>query len=136
LVFAAYENEIQRVAVLAPELLAAHPPQEALRLWLDRLAYYGRLKYGVAEIVHAASSGSAEREAYDLVIGALGALLEAGTRSGDLKPDLVPDDVLLMVSFLWRLDPTSGPEDRAARMLDLVMDGLAATPPTADAPAP
>ena len=126
LVLAVYRHEIERLADLAPELLDSHPPLEALRLWFDRLAYYGQMKYGVAEVIHAGSSQGAEREAYDLVIAALRTLLDAGARAGVLRPNLDADDVLLMVAFLWRIDPSTGGEERAARMLDLVMEGLIA----------
>jgi hypothetical protein len=40
-----------------------------------------------------------------------------------------PDDVLLLLGFLWRIDPGDDSEARAARMLDLVMDGLRAGAP-------
>jgi hypothetical protein len=62
--------------------------------------------------------------AYDLIIGAIQELLTAGAVAGQLKPGLDPDDVLHMVAFLWRIDPAAGGADRAARMLDLVVDGL------------
>ncbi len=126
LVLAVYRHEIERLADLAPELLDSHPPLEALRLWFDRLAYYGQMKYGVAEVIHAGSSQGAEREAYELIIEALRTLLDAGARAGVLRPNLDADDVLLMVAFLWRIDPSTGGEERAARMLDLVMEGLIA----------
>lgn len=124
LVLAVYRHEIELLAALAPTLLETHSPNRALRMWLDRLAYYGQMKYGVAEVIRASSSQGSEREAYDLIIGAIRQLLTAGALAGQLKPDLDPDDVLHMVAFLWRIDPTAGDPDRAARMLDLVVDGL------------
>jgi AcrR family transcriptional regulator len=124
LVIAVYQQEIQTLAELAGKLLETHPPYLAVRLWFDRLAYYGRMKYGVAAIVHGATSVGAEREAYNLVIGAINELLTAGADAGVLKPDLDADDVLLIVAFLWRIPSVGDVEARAARMLDLVMDGL------------
>ncbi len=126
LVLAVYEHEIQVLADLAPALLAQHPPRQALRLWLDRLAHYGRMKYGVSAIIHASPGQGAGREVYDLVLGAIGALLTAGADAGVLKQGLDPDDVLLIVAFLWRLPPAPDVEARAARMLDIVVDGLSA----------
>ena len=124
LVLAVYQHEIELLANLATTLLAEHPPQAALRLWLERLAFYGRMKYGVAAIIHGASSQGAEREAYDLIIRAIDELLRAGAATGVLKPDLDADDVLLIVTFLWRIPPSPDVEQRAARMLDIVIDGL------------
>jgi hypothetical protein len=49
-----------------------------------------------------------------------------GEEAGSVRPGLDPDDVLLVMGFLWRLDPSDDWEARAARLLDLVMDGLRA----------
>jgi AcrR family transcriptional regulator len=126
LVVEVYRAEIETVAELAPALLAAHPPLEALRLWLDRVARYGQVKFGVAEVIHAATTDTVEDEAYRLVTGAIGALLDAGAAAGVLRPGVDPDDFLLLISFLWRIAPETGGEVRAARMLDLVMAGVLA----------
>ena len=82
------------------------------------------MKYGVAEVIHAATTATLEDEAYALVIGAIKQLLTAGADVGLLRPDVDPDDFLLLISFLWRIDPATGGKARAARMLDLVMEGL------------
>ena len=56
LVLGVYRKEIDTLVALAPALLAKHPPLQAFRIWCDRLAKFGRMKYGVADIVHAATS--------------------------------------------------------------------------------
>lgn len=124
LVLVVYRQEIEELAALAPALLADHPPLEALRRWLDRVARYGQLKYGAAEIIHAATTARDDDEAHALVVGAIERLLAAGSEAGLLRADIDPDDFLLLISFLWRIDPATGGAARAARMLDLVMDGL------------
>lgn len=124
LVLAVYRHEIELLADLAPALLAEHPPLVALTLWLQRLAYHGRMKYGVAAIIHGASSDGAEREAWDLIVGAIDALLVAGAAAGTLRADLRAEDVLLLVTFLWRIPPAVDIEQRADRMLDVLLYGL------------
>lgn len=47
------------------------------------------------------------------------------------RPGLDPDDVILMMGFLWRIDPADDWEERTGRMLDIVIDGLR-TPPKSD----
>ena len=123
---AVYREEIESLARLAPALLAEHPPLVALRAWLDRVAGYGQLKFGVAEVIHAAAGG--EEEAYALVVGAIRELLDACTTAGVLRPDVDPDDFLLLISFLWRIDPRTGGVRRATRMLDLLLEGLLPRP--------
>jgi hypothetical protein len=92
------------------------------------------MKYGVAAIIHGASSQGAEREACELIVAAIDELLKAGTATGALKPDLNADEVLFIVTFLWRLPPAPDIEQKAARMLDIVIDGL--SPATHDTDVP
>jgi hypothetical protein len=51
-------------------------------------------------------------------------LLRACEDDGGIRPGVDPDDVLLMLGFLWRIGPGEEGEARAARLLDLVIDGL------------
>lgn len=129
LVLAVYRHDVQQLVDSAPLLLEEHPPLDALRLWFDRLAYYGRIKHGLADVLHAATSDGLVGETYGPVIGAITLLLRACEEAGSIRSGLDPDDVLLMLGFLWRIDPSGDWEARASRMLDLVVDGLRAKPP-------
>ncbi|MEU7144572.1 TetR/AcrR family transcriptional regulator [Nocardia sp. NPDC046473] len=128
LIVALYRHDIQELIDLAPALLAAHPPLTALRLWFDEVARYGQLKYGVAEVIHAATNGGLDDEYYRPFVGAIALLLEPGVAEGSLKPDLDPEDVLLQLSVLWRINPDNGSAERASRILDLIVDGLRVNP--------
>jgi AcrR family transcriptional regulator len=130
LVLAVYRHDVQQLVDSAPVLLEEHPPLDALRLWFDRLAYYGRIKHGLADVLHAATSDGLVGETYGPVIGAITLLLRACEEAGSIRSGLDPDDVLLMLGFLWRIDASGDWEARANRMLDLVVDGLRAKPPT------
>lgn len=124
LILAVYRHEVEQLAAYAPELLEDHPPLAALRLWFDRLAYYGRIKHGVSDILHALTDDGLEGEIYGAVIGAVTLLLRACEEDGSIRPGVDPDDVLLMLGFLWRTGPGEEGEARVARLLDLVIDGL------------
>ncbi|MFI6460692.1 TetR/AcrR family transcriptional regulator [Streptomyces sp. NPDC050528] len=128
LILELYRHDIQHLIDRAPTLLADHPPLVALRLWLDEVAHYGRLKYGVAEVIHAATDGGADDEYFGPFVAAIAVLLKAGAADGSLKSGIDPEDVLLQLSVLWRLDPARGGEARAVRILGLIVDGLRATP--------
>jgi AcrR family transcriptional regulator len=125
LIVALYDHDITELVELAPALVAKHPPLEALRRWFAEVARYGRLKFGVAEVIHAATGGGLDDEHYAPFVAAIGTLLAAGAADGSLKPDLDPEDVLLQLSVLWRLDPAGGTA-RADRILTLIVDGLRA----------
>ena len=131
LILELYEHDIGELIALAPELVAELPPLEALRRWFDEVARYARLKFGVAEVIHAAASRGGEDPAYQPFLGAIGVLLDAGRSSGDLKSGIDPEDVLLQLSVLWRIDASADP-DRPARIVDLIIDGL--TPRRTDSP--
>jgi AcrR family transcriptional regulator len=135
LVLEVYRHEVEQSAAAAPALLARLGPLDALREWMERLAQYGMTKVGLADaLASAASHESLAAESYEPIIGALALLLRANEAAGTIRPGLDPDDVLLMMGFLWRIDPRSDWRTRSGRLLDLLIDGLragAAPPPGA-----
>jgi AcrR family transcriptional regulator len=128
LILEIYQHELQQLIDLAPALLAGHEPLAALRRWFAEVARYGQLKYGVAEVIHAATSGGIEDEYLQSFLHALARLLDAGAADGSLKQALDPRDVLLQLSALWRINPAGGGQAQAARILGLIIDGLRAAP--------
>src|SRR5271170_2390867 len=53
LVEAAYRSEVAQITAAATELLAAHPPDVALELWLDRYVDYVAAKRGMSDALRA-----------------------------------------------------------------------------------
>ncbi|MFZ0048599.1 MAG: TetR/AcrR family transcriptional regulator [Streptosporangiaceae bacterium] len=135
LILAVYRYDVQQLADAAPDLLAHHPPIEALRLWSDRLANYGLIKHGLAGALDAASSDGLAGETYDPVVGAIRLLLTACEQDGSMRPGHHPDDVLLLLAFLWRIDRGPGASARTARLLDIVISGLCAGAAAPERPA-
>jgi AcrR family transcriptional regulator len=127
LVLEVYRHEVQQATAAAPALLNRLEPLAALREWMERLAQYGMTKVGLADALSSvASHESLAAEAYEPVIGALSLLLRANEAAGTIRPGLDPDDVLLIMGFLWRIDPRSDWRSRSGRLLDILMDGLKA----------
>jgi AcrR family transcriptional regulator len=124
LILGVYRKEIDALVALAPVLLTQHPPLQAFRLWCDQLAKFGRMKYGVADIVHAATSDRDLQETYWPMLGAVRQLMDACERSGDIRPGTEPEDFLVLVGLLWRIPPTPAGEVRVKRLLALVFRGL------------
>ena len=130
LVLEVYRHEVEQSAAAAPALLTRLAPLDALREWMERLAQYGMTKVGLADaLASAASHESLAAESYEPIIGALSLLLRANEAAGTIRPGLDPDDVLLMMGFLWRIDPKSDWRTRSGRLLDLLIDGLRAGAP-------
>ncbi|MBB4796197.1 AcrR family transcriptional regulator [Streptomyces nodosus] len=128
LIMELYHQEIQKVIDLAYEFAADLPPLEALRRWLEEVARYGKLKYGLSDVIHAATDGGHDDPNYGPFLSAIDALLDAGAATQELKADLDPQDVLLQLGALWRIPPGDGAAARTARLLDLIIDGLRTRP--------
>ena len=127
LVLGVYRKEIDTLVRLAPTLLAKHPPLQAFRTWCDRLAKFGRMKYGVADIVHAATSDQDLHETYTPMLGAVRQFIQACESSGDIHQGSDPEDFLVLIGLLWRIPPTPVGEARVKRLLTLAFRGLGAT---------
>jgi len=127
LVLGVYRKEIETLVELAPTLLTKHPPLQAFRSWCDRLAKFGRMKYGVADIVHAATSDHDNvQETYLPILGAVRQLIDACERSGDVRPGTDPEDFLVLVGLLWRIPPDPAGQARVKRLLALALRGMGA----------
>ena len=124
LVLGVYRKEIDVLVALAPRLLTQHPPLQAFRVWCDHLAKFGRMKYGVADIVHAATSDKDVQETYGPMLGAVRQFIEACEGSGDIRQGTDPEDFLVFVGLLWRIPPNSAGQVRVKRLLALAFRGL------------
>ena len=126
LVLGVYRKEIDDQVARAPRLLATHPPLEAFRAWCDRLVHLGKVKHGIASLLHAASTDRDIQETYQPMLGAVRELIQACESSGEIAAGANAEDVLTLVGLLWRIPPTSEGEARAKRILALVFRGLGA----------
>lgn len=124
LILAVYRKEIQALVDLAPMLLEEHTPLEAFRRWCDRLAEYGRVKSGLSDVIHATITDVDFQETYWPMVSAVGSFLKAGGASGDFRTGVDPEDLLLLLGFLWRTKPGSSGEAQAANLVTLVIEGL------------
>jgi AcrR family transcriptional regulator len=125
LILAVYRRDMQRLVDSVPDVLAIHPPLDAFRVWFHTLAEYVRVKHGLGEALHSAAIKDAINETYAPVVAAVGKLIDACVACQAMRPGLEPDDVLLLMGFMWRVE--AGPEGKrqAERIIELVIDGLA-----------
>lgn len=126
LVEAVYLAELDRLHEGAEELLAEHPPEVALARWMDRFVEYAVAKRGLSAALQCviASGGNPFSQSRAKIVGALATLLDAAQASGTVRADLDAEDVLLAMGGVWSLPVEPGWEERARRLLGLVMDGL------------
>lgn len=126
LVLEIYRHEMGQVSASAAQLLAALPPDRALRAWMDRLAEFAMAKAGLADAIRQVTGapGGPAKPAHTPVTDAAELLLRANEQAGTIRPGVTADDFLLAIAGLWQLDPHEDWRPRATRLLDLVMDGL------------
>jgi hypothetical protein len=105
-------------------VLARHEPADAFRVWFRTLADYVKVKHGLGEALHTAAAKDAINATYAPVVSAVAALLEACAADGSMRHGLDPDDVLLLMGFMWRVADSAAGRRQADRMMELVIEGL------------
>ncbi|MDT0386196.1 TetR/AcrR family transcriptional regulator [Streptomyces dubilierae] len=126
LVLAVYQDEVTRITGTVPDLLGELPPLEALHTWTLDLVEAMRRKHGLGEALSPSAHQAMSEQSYGPVITAITELLDAGKKDGSIRVDAEPGDFLQLTGALWRA--AAVPEDRAPRMLALILDGLRAQP--------
>jgi AcrR family transcriptional regulator len=126
LVLGVYRKEIESLIALAPALLAKHPPLQAFRMWCDRLAKFGRMKHGIADVLDAAKADQDLQGTYLPLLGAVRELMAACEGSGEIRRGADPEDFLVLVGLLWRVPPNAAGAARVRRLLALAFRGLGA----------
>jgi hypothetical protein len=88
-------------------------------------------KAGLAEAIRLATSGPGRpsRPSPTPLAEAAERLIRACQEAGSIRRDVTVDDFMLAISGLWMPSPEDGWQERATRLMDLVMDGLRAGAP-------
>lgn len=125
LVAGVFRREVDACVAEAAELSDAHPPCEALSLWLHRYTQFIATKKGLASALHSGDPAFASLPDYfrENFEPALAALLDRAARAGDIDGNTDPYDLLRAIG---NLSVASG-DDGAAhikRMVDLLINGL------------
>lgn len=126
LILALYRSDVEAMVALAPALLAEHPPFHAFRVWCGRFVEYGRVKHGIADVIHAAMSARDFQETYWPIVGAVRQLMNACEQAGDIDPGTDAEDFTQLLGCLLHIAPTPEGEARIQRLLMLAFRGLGA----------
>jgi AcrR family transcriptional regulator len=124
LILAVHRGDVRDLVEAAPRLVASLPAPEALRDWFAQLADYGRIKHGLGDALYAATREALAEEGYSSIVDAIAILLAAGRAEGSVRLDIEAEDLLLLVGFLWRIEPGRDREERSKRLLGLVLDAV------------
>jgi AcrR family transcriptional regulator len=126
LVDAVYHDQVQRLTAGAQELLQERPPAEALRGWMDLFSEWLATKRGMlGTLLAMVESGEmAHAQSRTELLCAITTILDAGAIAGDIRSDVSADDIATNLMGIFSVAGGPGQEDQAARLLDLLMDGL------------
>lgn len=126
LVEAVYQDQVSRLTTGARELLATHDPAVALRRWMDLFGEWVATKNGMLDTLLAmVESGEiAHADTRTELLAAIEEILDAGRTSGELRSDVSAEDVAAALIGTFTVAGSPEHEALAARLLDLLMDGL------------
>jgi AcrR family transcriptional regulator len=126
LVEALYRKELADLCAAAGDLLAAQPPERALRAWMDLFADYVAAKREMADAlraVFAAGAVTVSQARQELTV-AVRTIIDAGVADGTLRDDVRPEDVVAMVVGAFTATSLAGGQEQRARMFDLLVDAV------------
>src|SRR3954462_10008582 len=123
-----YRREMEELVAAAPRLLATHEPLDALAAWFDRVAAYARVKRDVFAAVEAATWRDLAAHSLGPIGNAVELLLAAGRSVGSIRADAEARDVIVLISWLSRLDDAEL-DAQGPRLLSILVDGLRAHRP-------
>ncbi|MGW0995669.1 TetR/AcrR family transcriptional regulator [Streptomyces sp. NPDC002520] len=130
LIEAAYRNELAKLCDAVPELLATMPPQLALRAWMGRFIDYTTAKLGMADALRAVVETGVNpyAESRERILEALTSLLSPSVAAGAVRSDVSATDVFTALTGIALACARPDQREQAERLLDLIRDGLTATP--------
>src|ERR1700738_1909138 len=122
LIEAVYHTEVEKLAAAQRELSANLPPIEALRAWMMLFVDYIATKQIIASALNSVVGGPSRL--YDSsrvqVTGAIDALVKTAMKSGDIRKDLEPFDLLR--ALIGVSNVASGPDwQQSARRLGVIL---------------
>lgn len=122
-----YRREVGQLAAAAARLLEEMPPGEALHAWMRLFVDYVGTKKVIAPALSTIVGGTADLYAASgpVITQAIDLLVERATAAGEIRPDVVPLDLLhALVGFSY--GSNTGPDWQAGalRLIDILMAGL------------
>jgi AcrR family transcriptional regulator len=125
LIEAVYQGEVEKLAAAERKFAATLPPVEALRAWMLLFVDHIAAKQIIAPALNSVAGGATKLYAgsRSRVQGALAALVERAIRSGDLRRDLDPFDLLRALIGVSHVATDDGWQPSARRLVDILIQG-------------
>ena len=122
---AVYRTEVEKLAAAERKFAETLPPIEALRAWLLLFVDYIATKRIIAPALHTLAGGPSKlfEASYAQVWEAIRALVKRAVKSGDIRKDLDPIDLLRALIGVANVAPDPGRQQSARRLVDILVIG-------------
>ena len=122
---AVYRTEVEKLAAAEGEFAKTMPPVEALRAWMLLFVDYIAAKQIIAPALNTIVGGPSKlfESTGDLIKGAIQALVNRAIKSGDIRPDLDPLDLLRAPVGVSNVASTPEWPQSAKRLVEILILG-------------
>jgi AcrR family transcriptional regulator len=122
---AVYRTEVERLAAAERQFAETMPPIEALRAWMLLFIDYIATKQIIAAALNTLVGGPSKvfEASGDQIKGAIHALVERAIKSGDIRPDLDPLDLLRALIGVSNVASVPDWRQSARRLVDILVIG-------------
>ena len=126
LVDAVYQDQVERLTTGARDLLDRLSPAASMRRWMDMFGDWIAAKNGMLDTLRAMIEAGTLTHAQTRteLLTAITTILDAGRAAGDLRADVTAEDIAAALIGIFTVAPRPAQDALAARLLDLLMDGL------------
>ena len=125
LIEAVYQSEVEKLAAAARKFAETMTPIDALRSWMLSFVDHIAAKQIIAPALNSVAGGPTKmyQGSHDVIRGAIDALVKRAIKSGDIRRDLEPFDLLRALIGVSHI--ASGPEwqQSARRLVDILITG-------------
>jgi AcrR family transcriptional regulator len=125
LIEAVYRSEVEKLAAAEQEFAETMPPIEALRAWMLLFIDYIATKQIIAPALNTLVGGSAKvfESSYAQVHQAIRSLVKRAIRSGDIRKDLDPVDLLRALIGVANVSSSPDWRQSARRLVEILITG-------------
>jgi AcrR family transcriptional regulator len=122
---AVYRTEVEKLAAAERKFAETLPPMEALRAWLLLFVDYIATKQIIAPALNTLAGGSSKlfEASYGQVWEAVRALVKRAVKSGEIRKDLDPIDLLRALIGVANVVANPDRQQSARRLVDILVLG-------------
>ena len=125
LIEAVYRSEVEKMAAAGRKFAETMTPVEALRAWMLLFVDHIAAKQIIAPALNSVVGGATKlyEGSHGLIHGAIDALVKRAIKSGDIRKDLDPFDLLRALIGVSHIASGPGWQQSARRLVDILIKG-------------